>query len=108
MTELSERLNTPVRILRAQEEIEAYAINPRETRAKGISRIKRGGSLVAKIAILLPNNANLPHVDNTVVHEIVGHKGLRAFIGEERFEEFLGEVYDHASDSIRKRILEVE
>ena len=43
-------------------------------------------------------------VDNTFVHEVVGHKGLRAFIGEERFDEFLGEVYNHASNPIRKVI----
>lgn len=43
-------------------------------------------------------------MDNTFVHEVAGHKGLRALVGEERFDEFLGEIYDHASNPIRKVI----
>ena len=71
----------------------------REKRAKGWWSEKDN-----EIVIVLPNNDNVADVDNTFVHEVAGHKGLRAFIGEERFDEFLGEVYDHASNPIRKVI----
>ncbi len=53
---------------------------------------------------MLPNNVNVADVDNTFVHEVVGHKGLRGLIGEGRFDEFLSEVYSHASNPIRKVI----
>lgn len=98
VADLSEKVNLPVRIIRTQEEIDALPTR-RERRAKGWWSAKDD-----EIVIVLPNNVNVADVENTFVHEVAGHKGLRAFIGEERFDEFLGEVYDHASNLIRKVI----
>ncbi|MBD5236328.1 MAG: hypothetical protein HDS62_02120 [Bacteroidales bacterium] len=103
--ELSEKLHTPVRIVSDETELSELSeegkprYSRRERRAKGWWSSRTG-----EVVVVLPNNVNVADVENTVVHEIVGHKGLRAFIGEERFDDFLREVYDHASDSIRKRI----
>ena len=97
--ELSEKLNCPVRIIDDVDSPSDRPLSRRERRAKGWWSSRTG-----EVVVVLPNNVNVADVENTVVHEVVGHKGLRAFIGEERFDEFLGEVYDHASDSIRKRI----
>ena len=98
VADLSARANTPVRIVRTQEEVDALPTR-RERRAKGWWSAKDD-----EVVIVLPNNVNVADVDNTFVHEVAGHKGLRALIGEERFDEFLGEIYDHASNSIRKVI----
>lgn len=98
VADLSARANTPVRIVRTQEEADALPTR-RERRAKGWWSAKDD-----EVVIVLPNNVNVADVDNTFVHEVVGHKGLRALIGEERFDEFLGEIYDHASNPIRKVI----
>ncbi len=98
VADLSARANTPVRIVRTQEEADALHTR-RERRAKGWWSAKDD-----EVVIVLPNNVNVADVDNTFVHEVAGHKGLRAFIGEERFDEFLGEVYNHASNPIRKVI----
>lgn len=98
VADLSARANTPVRIVRTQEEADALPTR-RERRAKGWWSAKDD-----EVVIVLPNNVNVADVDNTFVHEVAGHKGLRAFIGEERFDEFLGEIYDHASNPIRKVI----
>lgn len=98
VADLSERANTPVRIVRTQEEADALPTR-RERRAKGWWSAKDD-----EVVIVLPNNVNVADVDNTFVHEVAGHKGLRALIGEERFDEFLGEIYDHASNPIRKVI----
>lgn len=103
--ELSEKLNTPVRMISEESELSEKSedgkprYSRRERRAKGWWSAKDD-----EVVIVLPNNVNVADVDNTVVHEVVGHRGLRAFIGEERFDEFLGEVYDHASNPIRKVI----
>ena len=103
--ELSEKLNTPIRIVTDEAELSELSedgkprYSRRERRAKGWWDGQTG-----EIVIVLPNNRDVADVDNTVVHEVVGHKGLRALIGEERFDEFLGEVYDHASNPIRKVI----
>ncbi len=98
VADLSEKAHTPVRVIRTQEEVDALPTR-RERRAKGWWSAKDN-----EVVIVLPNNVNVADVDNTFVHEVAGHKGLRAFIGEERFDEFLGEVYDHASNPIRKVI----
>lgn len=98
VADLSARANTPVRIVRTQEEADALPTR-RERRAKGWWSAKDD-----EVVIVLPNNVNVADVDNTFVHEVAGHKGLRALVGEERFEEFLGEIYDHASNPIRKVI----
>ncbi|MBD5341549.1 MAG: hypothetical protein HDR94_08240, partial [Bacteroides sp.] len=98
VVQLGSKLNTPVRIIRSEEEVKALPAR-RDQRAKGWWDGRTG-----EVVVVLPNNADVADVKNTVVHEVVGHKGLRAFIGEERFDAFLREVYSHAEDSIRKRI----
>ncbi|MDE6277343.1 MAG: hypothetical protein K2M06_04465 [Muribaculaceae bacterium] len=95
---LSADLHTPIRVISDQSEIDNLPTR-RERRAKGWWSSDDNG-----VVVVLPNNVNVADVDNTVVHEVVGHKGLRALIGGERFDEFLREIYSHASDSIRKRI----
>ena len=99
---LSEKLNTPIRVVSDPEEI-AELPSRRQQRAKGWWSAKND-----EVVILLPNNADAADVTNTVVHEVVGHKGLRKLIGEERFDEFLNEVYGHASKPIRAAIDQAE
>ena len=95
---LSADLHTPIRVISDQSEIDNLPTR-RERRAKGWWSSDDNG-----VVVVLPNNVNVADVDNTVVHEVVGHKGLRALIGAERFDDFLGEVYNHASNPIRKTI----
>lgn len=99
---LSDKLNTPIRVVSSPNEI-AELPSHRQQRAKGWWSAKND-----EVVILLPNNADVADVANTVVHEVVGHKGLRKLVGEERFDEFLNEVYDHASNPIRTAIDEAE
>lgn len=96
--DLSNKLHTPIRVIQSQEELDAIPLR-RKRNAKGW-----WSATDNEIVVALPNNINVADIDNTVVHEIVGHKGLRALIGEERFDEFLSEIYDHASNPIRKVI----
>ncbi len=99
---LSEKLNTPIRVVSDPEEI-AELPSRRQQRAKGWWSAKND-----EVVILLPNNADVADVANTAVHEVVGHNGLRKLIGVERFDDFLGEVYEHASKPIRAAIDEAE
>ncbi|MDE6084737.1 MAG: hypothetical protein K2G11_09665, partial [Muribaculaceae bacterium] len=95
---LSEKLGVSVKIISDKEDIDNLP-SARHRRSKGWYDPKTN-----EIVVALPNNVNVADVDNTVVHEVVGHKGLRALIGAERFDDFLGEVYNHASNPIRKII----
>ena len=99
---LSEKLNTPIRVVSDPEEI-AELPSRRQQRAKGWWSAKND-----EVVILLPNNADVADVANTAVHEVVGHNGLRKLIGVERFDDFLDEVYEHASKPIRAAIDKAE
>lgn len=99
---LSEKLNTPIRVVSDPEEI-AELPSRRQQRAKGWWSAKND-----EVVILLSNNADVADVANTAVHEVVGHNGLRKLIGVERFDDFLGEVYEHASKPIRAAIDKAE
>lgn len=101
VTELSDKLNTPVRIVGDVNELTSDNAErqARMRRSKGFYDPATG-----EVVIVLPNHADVADIENTIVHEIVGHDGLRAFIGEERLDEFLDEVYDHAGAGIRRAI----
>ena len=99
---LSEKLNTPIRVV-SDPEVIAGLPSRRQQRAKGWWSTKND-----EVVILLPNNTDAADVANTAVHEVVGHKGLRKLIGEERFGEFLDEVHGHASNRVRAAIDQIE
>lgn len=95
--ELSQKLGVPVRVISDPSEIASLPWRMRH--AKGWWDGKKG-----EIVIVLPNNINVADVENTAVHEMVGHEGLRLLVGEENMDSFLDEVYGHASRRIKRDI----
>ncbi len=95
--ELSEKLHTPIKLVDSADEA---MDNPsaRHRHAKGWVTDK------GEIVVIVPNHSNVSDIENTVVHEIVGHDELEAMIGPERMDEFVMEVYDHAGQGIKKKI----
>jgi hypothetical protein len=65
VTELSESLNTPVRMVRTSEEVEALP-SERQRKAKGSYNPRTG-----EVTVVLPNHADMDDVENTVLHEVV-------------------------------------
>lgn len=99
VTELSERLHTPVRIIRTEEEVAALP-SVRQRRMKGSFNPMTG-----EVTIVVPNNANMADIENTFVHEVVGHDGLRVlFPTEEKLNNALNELYRVSKDEIRNTI----
>ena len=99
VTELSERLHTPVRIIRTEEEVAALP-SVRQRRMKGSFNPMTG-----EVTIVVPNNANMADVENTVVHEVVGHDGLRVlFPDEAKRNNALDELYRVSNVSIQQTI----
>ena len=99
VTELSERLHTPVRIIRTEEEVAALP-SVRQRRMKGSFNPMTG-----EVTIVIPNNANMADIENTFVHEVVGHDGLRVlFPDEAKLNNALDELYRVSKDEIRGTI----
>ncbi|MGM9844537.1 MAG: hypothetical protein ACI30S_09980 [Muribaculaceae bacterium] len=71
----------------------------RKGKSKGWYDVKTG-----EVVVVIDNNVNVSDVENTVLHEVVGHDGLRELVGEERFGEFLDEVYEHLTDGVRAKV----
>ncbi len=96
---LSGRLNTPVRIISTEEEM-AGLPSERQRRAKGWFDTRTG-----EVTIVLPNNADAADAENTFLHEVVGHDGLRMLFPEKgQLEGALDELYRRSGAGIRSRI----
>lgn len=99
VNELAERLHTPVRIIRTDEDVAALP-STRQRRMKGSFN-----PLTGEVTIVVPNNANMTDVENTFIHEVVGHDGLRVlFPEEEKLNNALDELYNVSKDEIRNTI----
>jgi N12 class adenine-specific DNA methylase len=99
VNELAERLHTPVRIIRTDEEVAALP-STRQRRMKGSFNPMTG-----EVTIVVPNNANMADVENTFLHEVVGHDGLRVlFPEEEKLNNALDELYRVSKDGIQDTI----
>lgn len=96
--ELSQRLNTPIQLVGSREDADKLPTR-RKQRAKGYYEPGKG------IVIVLPNHANVADVENTVLHEVVGHDGMRVlFPTEEKLNNALDELYGASEDRIREEI----
>lgn len=95
------QLNTPIRIVEDANTItdDNAKLQERKRNAKGWYDPK-----TKEVVVVLPNNASVEDVRETIFHEVVGHKGLRELVGKERFNEFLDKVYADASEVVRERI----
>jgi len=51
-----------------------------------------------KAYIFLPDIKDVKMLDRKVIHEVLAHKGLRALLGEERYNKYLDHVWDNLMD----------
>ena len=103
-TELAERLDERIRIVRDVNEIEN-----KDKRVQDSQRKSKGwfNTDTGEIVVVLPNASSIEDVQETILHEAVGHKGLRELVGDDRFDDFLDKVYAAASLETRKKIVEL-
>lgn len=98
---LSKKFGTPVRIVTDANEL-TNANAERQARmrkSKGFYDPATG-----EVVVVLPNNANVEDVAETVFHEVVAHKGLREMLGDENYDAFCDEVYDHLKDDLKEEV----
>lgn len=102
-TSMAEALGEDVRVIHDTAEIEGRSES--ETRrmrgAKGWYDPKTG-----QVVVVLPNAESADDVEATILHEVVGHKGLQELVGKEQFGKFLDEVFEGANEAVRNGIVE--
>lgn len=100
----ADELGTRVRVVRDVNEIEHpdAATQNRMRESLGWFDPKSG-----EVVVVIPNNTDAADVRATVLHEIVGHKGLQQVVGKEKFEDFLMRVYRGVDVETRKKINEI-
>lgn len=102
-TRTAESLGEDVRVIHDTSEIEGR--NGSETNrmrgAKGWYDPKTG-----QVVVVLPNAESADDVEATILHEVVGHKGLQELVGKDQFGKFLDEVFEGANEAVRNGIVE--
>lgn len=98
---LAKKFNTPIRIVGDVNELthEDAEIEAAMRRKKGFYDVKTG-----EVVVVVPNNADVEDVAESVFHEVVAHKGLREMIGEQRYDAFCDETYGHLEDELKRGI----
>lgn len=72
-----------------------------EATAKGFYNPRTG-----KVVIVLDNNSSTLDIEQTVVHEIIGHKGLRGLLGKQNYYKIMNAVYDNLPQDEKDKINE--
>ena len=102
-TSMAEALREDVRVIHDTAEIEGR--NESETNrmrgAKGWYDPKTG-----QVVVVLPNAESADDVEATILHEVVGHKGLQELVGKDQFGKFLDKVFEGANEAVRNGIVE--
>lgn len=99
--QLAEKLHTPVNIVEDANKIthQNKEIEARRRKAKGWYNVSTG-----EVVVVLANHKDAADVAATISHEVIAHKGLRELVGEERYDEFLDEVYNHLRGDLKREI----
>ena len=99
--QMSEKLHTPIKIIEDIESIthQNASVQERRRNSKGWYDVRTG-----EVVVVLPNNRDVEDVAATVMHETVAHKGLRELVGEEHYDDFLDEVYEHLRGDLKQRV----
>ena len=98
---MSKKFNTAIRIVNDLNELKSDNAErqARMRRSKGFYDPATG-----EVVVVVPNNATVEDMAETVFHEVVAHRGLREMIGEENYDAFCDEVYGHLKDDLKKEI----
>lgn len=99
--QMGEKLHTDINIIEDVNEITHpnATVQERRRKSKGWYDTATG-----QVNIVLDNNKNIDDVKASVGHETIAHKGLRELVGEENYDEFLDETYQHLRDDLKKGV----
>ena len=95
-------LGVPVRIVRSVDELP-----DEDTRKRAVDGQLKGyfDPRTGEVVVYEPNTDNANDAKRTVLHEIVGHKGLRQLIGEERYDKAMVQLMYMLPSEVRDAVL---
>lgn len=99
----SAALGVPVRIARSVDELPDDAETRKRAEDGSLKGVysTRGGEVV----VYLPNTGNANDAKRTILHEIVGHKGLRSLIGEQQYDKAMLQLMYMLPADVRDAVL---
>ena len=98
--QLGQKLGVNVRLVQSRSDLPSHWTERQKRRRKGWYNKSTG-----EIVIVVPNNNSVADVEATVLHEIVGHKGLRELFGKD-FDRFLDDVFNNVDAGTRRKIVD--
>lgn len=101
----SSTLNAPVRVVRNVEELSDGTVKraiEKGRRIKGWYDVHSG-----EVVVYLPNADSADDAVRTVLHEVVGHRGLRLLFGEEKYDRMMMKLYGQLPEEVRQSIKDV-
>lgn len=103
-----ERMAGSIRELAERLHLDNVEVVTDASQLEGVRATAKGffNKQTGKITIVLPNNLSTIDAEQTLLHEAVAHYGLRKLLGE-RFDTFLDNVYESATEEIRRKIAEM-
>lgn len=99
---ISDTLHTPVKIVRNLDELPEGAA--RKAIEKGRNVKGWFDTKTGEVVIYLPNAKGEEDAKATFLHEIVGHKGLRALFGEKSYDDEMVKIYGQLPVEVRKKV----
>ena len=95
-------LGVPVRIVRSVDELP-----DEDTRKRAVDGQLKGyfDPRTGEVVVYEPNTDDANDAKRTVLHEIVGHKGLRQLIGEERYDKAMVQLMYMLPSEVRDAVL---
>lgn len=102
-SDLASSLGKKVRVVRDTGEI-THAdpkVQTRMRNSKGWYNTQTG-----EVVVVLPNAESIEDVEETILHEVVGHEGMREIVGEDKYDQFLDDVFLGATKEVRAKIID--
>lgn len=102
---ISDKLHTPVRVINSIDELSDGVA--KEAIGKG-RKIKGWYDIGAgEVVLYLPHTASIDDGLKTVLHEVVGHKGLRQLLGEENYDAEMMSLFGQLPEDVRRNVADV-
>ncbi|MCM1168582.1 MAG: hypothetical protein NC048_02555 [Bacteroides sp.] len=99
--DLSAKLHTPIRVIKSDD------IHHNDKDMEKRMRAGKGwyNTRMDEVMLVLDNQSSMEDLKKTVLHEVVGHKGLREIMGEKTFKTMCESVYRSMNPAVQQSYL---